>query len=515
MDTYALIISKGVANSLKSYDFTFIQTLFDEVKMDPRTRFIALYTDSSTFDKKTEFLTEVYKPYVEGQKKDFDTAMTKDFSLEHFKSMHNITIIERPVMSDALENGGKIFIGVSDDILNEEINGVITTFIMFGLILLVLGIISSLYLSNKISKPIVKAKKIAEQISMGNFDFNETTNSHDEAGRLINSLNKMKSNLEGIIHEIQSVTENSLNGRLEYRGDENEFEGQYRSIIIGLNQVLNSISDPICETKKVLNEFANGNFIPKMSGAYAGDYLELSNDIDRLGESLKYNFTSIANDTEILFNNINLLQENANELISYNSNSSDQTHAMISSIKEINSSISENAKNSKQTETVAHSNGELAHKGSSIIKQNVNMMKQISEVVNKSGESIKDLEKSSKAIGDLTSVIQEIVDQTNLLALNAAIEAARAGESVRGFAVVADEVRKLAEKTVVATEDISKTVNIITKETNLATNSMASGEEKIKQGIDLSDKTTSSMEQILNSTENLKDLISNIASSSV
>ena len=71
----------------------------------------------------------------------------------------------------------------------------------------------------------------------------------------------------------------------------------------------------------------------------------------------------------------------------------------------------------------------------------------IRETVGKSARTIEALSESTREIGQVVSLIQEIASQTNLLALNAAIEAARAGESGRGFAVVADEVRKLAERT--------------------------------------------------------------------
>lgn len=56
------------------------------------------------------------------------------------------------------------------------------------------------------------------------------------------------------------------------------------------------------------------------------------------------------------------------------------------------------------------------------------------------------VEGSSKEVGQIISLIDEIAFQTNLLALNAGVESARAGEAGRGFAVVASEVRVLAQR---------------------------------------------------------------------
>jgi methyl-accepting chemotaxis protein len=68
------------------------------------------------------------------------------------------------------------------------------------------------------------------------------------------------------------------------------------------------------------------------------------------------------------------------------------------------------------------------------------------------------LEISSRKIGDVVSLINQIANQTNLLALNATIEAARAGEAGKGFAVVASEVKTLAGQSSKATDEIAAQV---------------------------------------------------------
>ena len=108
---------------------------------------------------------------------------------------------------------------------------------------------------------------------------------------------------------------------------------------------------------------------------------------------------------------------------------------------------------------------EVANHAMNSTVQTSQELSNLSGVATVNSELMHRLSVGTEKINEILTLIRAVSDQTKLLALNAAIEAARAGESGRGFAVVADEVKKLAERTEVATLEISKLVRDISMQT--------------------------------------------------
>jgi methyl-accepting chemotaxis protein len=114
-------------------------------------------------------------------------------------------------------------------------------------------------------------------------------------------------------------------------------------------------------------------------------------------------------------------------------------------LDEITVTVRKTAEGAKQARDVVSRTRENAEHSGTIVRQAVAAMGSI--------------EQSSRQIGQIIGVIDEIAFQTNLLALNAGVEAARAGDAGRGFAVVASEVRALAQRSAEAAKEIKALIS--------------------------------------------------------
>jgi methyl-accepting chemotaxis protein len=119
------------------------------------------------------------------------------------------------------------------------------------------------------------------------------------------------------------------------------------------------------------------------------------------------------------------------------------------------------------------------------------------QAMNQAMEAIKI---SSDDIAKIIKTIDEIAFQTNILALNAAVEAARAGEAGMGFAVVADEVRNLAQRSAQAAKETAAKIE--------------GAIVKTSQGVQISQKVTLALNDIVTKARQVDELASEVAGAS-
>ncbi|MPM02959.1 hypothetical protein SDC9_49218 [bioreactor metagenome] len=96
----------------------------------------------------------------------------------------------------------------------------------------------------------------------------------------------MMDTIRDISRETDRFTHEVTNGNIGVRGNADKFSGEFREIVSGMNEMLDAVSKPMGETQEILKKMALNDFTEQMSGAYQGDFLNISNSINDVQKRL-------------------------------------------------------------------------------------------------------------------------------------------------------------------------------------------------------------------------------------
>lgn len=142
-----------------------------------------------------------------------------------------------------------------------------------------------------------------------------------------------------------------------------------------------------------------------------------------------------------------------------------ETTTTVEEVKQTAQAASQTAKAVSES---AQRSTAVARQGRAAVAETAEGIGRIKRQTELVAESILRLNEQTRAIGEITTTVNDLAAQSNLLAVNAAIEAAKAGESGKGFAVVAQEVKSLAEQSRQATAQVRSILGDVQNATNAA-----------------------------------------------
>jgi methyl-accepting chemotaxis protein len=235
-----------------------------------------------------------------------------------------------------------------------------------------------------------------------------------------------------------------------------------------------------------LDRLAHGDLLCQIDTPFAPDAEKLRTDFNAAVGRLKEIMLAIVTSTQAIGSGTEELSSAADDL-------SRRTEQQAASLEETAAALDEiTATVRKAAEGAIHARN--------VVATAKNDAERSGEVVRKAVEAMAGIEKSSRQIGQIIGVIDEIAFQTNLLALNAGVEAARAGDAGRGFAVVAAEVRALAQRSAGAAKEIKALISESTTQ--------------VGQGVNLVGETGKSLERIITQVGEVNTVVSDIAAGS-
>ncbi len=234
-----------------------------------------------------------------------------------------------------------------------------------------------------------------------------------------------------------------------------------------------------------LEKLSSGDLLFRLTTDFGGDYEKLRGDFNTAMGKLQETMQAIATNTQGVRSGAEEITQASDDLSRRTEQQAASLEETAAALDQITATVRRTAENATEARNTVVDAKADAERSGAVVRDTVQAMSAI--------------ETSSKQIGNIIGVIDEIAFQTNLLALNAGVEAARAGDAGRGFAVVATEVRALAQRSADAAKEIKALIS-------------ASGTQ-VATGVKLVGETGQALERIVAQVAQLNSLVVDIAAS--
>jgi methyl-accepting chemotaxis protein len=232
-----------------------------------------------------------------------------------------------------------------------------------------------------------------------------------------------------------------------------------------------------------LKQLAAGNMVCEIHENFTAQFEPLRIDFNASVQQLREALSAVGRSASSVNSGSSEISNASNDLSKRTEQQAASLEETAAALEQITANVVSTSKRTNEAREVTKSARTTADGSGKIVRDAVLAMEKIEE--------------SSKQIGQIIGVIDDIAFQTNLLALNAGVEAARAGDAGKGFAVVAQEVRELAQRSANAAKEIK----------GLISNSASA----VGQGVKLVNDTGESLNAIEKLVQTINDHMDAIA----
>jgi len=129
--------------------------------------------------------------------------------------------------------------------------------------------------------PIKVTGEYVDRISKGDIPPPIADDYRGDFKKITDNLSECVDVMNNLLQETKQLIQEAKDGNLKTRGNASKFSGDWKEIIEGINQTLDTFIAPVQESALVLNTMAKGDFTGNVSGDYKGDHAIIKDSVNK------------------------------------------------------------------------------------------------------------------------------------------------------------------------------------------------------------------------------------------
>ncbi|HQB99076.1 MAG TPA: PAS domain-containing protein, partial [Methanospirillum sp.] len=123
--------------------------------------------------------------------------------------------------------------------------------------------------------PLNVAAEYVDRISKGDIPPKITDSYNGDFNEIKNNLNQCIDAVELLISDAVVLSNAAVEGKLDFRADPTRHQGDFRKIVEGVNDTLDSVIGPLNVAAEYVDSISKGDIPPKITDSYNGDFNEI------------------------------------------------------------------------------------------------------------------------------------------------------------------------------------------------------------------------------------------------
>jgi methyl-accepting chemotaxis protein len=129
--------------------------------------------------------------------------------------------------------------------------------------------------------PLNVAAEYVDRISKGDMPPQITDSYHGDFNEIKNNLNRCIGAVNAMATDAKMLAQAAVDGKLATRADATKHEGDFRAIVQGVNDTLDSVIGPLNVAAEYVDRISKGDIPAKITDSYHGDFNEIKNNLNR------------------------------------------------------------------------------------------------------------------------------------------------------------------------------------------------------------------------------------------